>query len=103
MSTCCLGSHRVGHSTIPVSLRYSQGAILGLFGSSLGALAGFFLIRFLQQAARASGGAISFSVTVNPSNILFIVTITTVASLLAAISPARQAVKLLPIEVIRNG
>jgi lipoprotein-releasing system permease protein len=94
----------IGTTNTGVSLIFlAQGAILGLFGSSLGALAGFLLIRLFQQAARASGGAISFSVTVNPSTLLFIVTIATVASLLAAISPARQATKLLPIEVIRNG
>ncbi len=80
-----------------------QGAILGLFGSSLGALAGISLIRLFQRAAAASGGAISFTITTNPRSLLLIVIISTLASLFAAISPARQAIKLVPIEVIRNG
>ncbi len=82
---------------------FAQGAILGSFGSLSGALVGFFLIRLFQQAARSSGGAISFSITVQPATLLAIVVISTVASLLAAVSPARQARKLVPIEVIRNG
>ncbi len=94
----------IGTTNTGVSLIFlTQGAILGLFGSSSGALFGFLLIRLFQQAARASGGAISFSVSVNPQNLLLIVGISTVASLLAAVSPARQATKLVPIEVIRNG
>jgi len=67
------------------------------------AIEGFFLIRLFQQAARSSGGAISFSITVQPATLLAIVVISTVASLLASVSPARQARKLVPIEVIRNG
>lgn len=94
----------IGTTNTGVSLIFlTQGAILGLFGSSLGALFGFFLIILFQQAARASGGAISFSVSVNPRTLFLIVAISTVASLVAAISPARQATKLVPIEVIRNG
>lgn len=94
----------LGTTNTGISLVFlAQGAILGLLGSSSGALFGFLLIRLFQQAARASGGAIPFSVSVNPRNLLLIVGISTVASLLAAISPARQATKLVPIEVIRNG
>lgn len=94
----------IGTTNTGVSLiLLTQGAILGLFGSSLGVLFGFFLIILFQQAARASGGAISFSVSVNPRTLFLIVAISTVASLVAAISPARQATKLVPIEVIWNG
>lgn len=94
----------IGTTNTGVSLVFLfQGAILGLLGSSLGALFGFLLIRLFQQAAKASGGAISFSITINPRALVTIIIISTLASLLAATSPARQATKLTPIEVIRNG
>ncbi|MDI3543249.1 MAG: lipoprotein-releasing system permease protein [Candidatus Atribacteria bacterium] len=94
----------IGTTNTGVSLIFlMQGAILGVFGSSLGVLSGFLLIRLFQQVAQASGGAISFSIDVNLFSLLLILTISIIASILAAISPARQATKLVPIEVIRNG
>lgn len=94
----------IGITNFGVSLIFLiQGGILGLLGSFLGAMFGFFLIRLFQGAAQASGGAISFSIAVNPKTLLLIMGISSLASLLAAISPARQAAKLVPIEVIRNG
>jgi len=93
----------MGTTNTGVSLIFlAQGAILGFLGSSLGALFGFLLISLFQQVARASGGAIGFSVAVNFSSLLLIVTVSTLASILASVAPARQATSLLPIEVIRN-
>ncbi|MGQ9747977.1 MAG: ABC transporter permease [Candidatus Caldatribacteriaceae bacterium] len=94
----------IGTRNKGVSLIFlAQGIILGIFGSSAGAFFGWILIRLFQKVAQASGGAIGFSIEVNPSTIFSIVTISTTACVFAAISPAKQATRLAPIEVIRNG
>lgn len=79
-----------------------QGAVLGLTGSILGSLVGVGLIKLFQIASQ-SGGALSFSIRVEFQTTLTLIIISTIASIGAALFPARKAASLVPIEVIRNG
>ncbi|NLJ48606.1 MAG: ABC transporter permease [Candidatus Atribacteria bacterium] len=79
-----------------------QGAVLGLTGSILGSLVGVGLIKLFQIASQ-SGGALSFSIRVEFQTALTLIIISTIASIGAALFPARKAASLVPIEVIRNG
>jgi lipoprotein-releasing system permease protein len=79
-----------------------QGAVLGLSGSILGSLVGVGLIKMFQIASQ-SGGALSFSIRVEFRTAITLIVISTIASIGAALFPARKAASLVPIEVIRNG
>ncbi|HCU22915.1 MAG TPA: hypothetical protein DF698_08590 [Candidatus Atribacteria bacterium] len=79
-----------------------QGAVLGLSGSILGSLVGVGLIKLFQIASQ-SGGALSFSIRVEFRTAITLIVISTIASIGAALFPARKAASLVPIEVIRNG
>lgn len=79
-----------------------QGAVLGLSGSIMGSLVGVGLIKMFQIASQ-SGGALSFAIRVEFRTAITLIIISTIASIGAALFPARKAASLVPIEVIRNG
>lgn len=80
-----------------------QGAILGLVGSLLGVALGSGLAIFFQQLASNPDGSPTFPVSLTMALYLRSAGIATITGILAAVSPARQAAKLDPAEVIRYG
>lgn len=80
-----------------------QGAILGLVGSVLGMLIGTALALFFQKLASNPDGSPTFPVNLTVILYLRSAAIATIVGILAAVSPAREAAKLDPAEVIRYG
>ena len=80
-----------------------QGALLGLAGSLLGMLIGSALALVFQDLASNPDGSPTFPV--NLTLLLYIrsAAIATAVGILAAVSPAREAARLDPAEVIREG
>jgi lipoprotein-releasing system permease protein len=80
-----------------------QGALLGLVGSILGMLLGTGLALFFQKLASNPDGSPTFPVNLTLLLYLRSAAIATIVGILAATSPAREAAKLDPAEVIRYG
>ncbi|MGK2857931.1 MAG: ABC transporter permease [Thermoanaerobaculia bacterium] len=80
-----------------------QGALLGLAGSLLGMLLGTALSLFFQQLASNPDGSPTFPVNLTMFLYLRSAAIATIVGILAAVSPAREAARLDPAEVIRYG
>ncbi|MFA6957202.1 MAG: ABC transporter permease [Thermoanaerobaculia bacterium] len=80
-----------------------QGALLGLVGSILGMLLGTGLAMFFQKLASNPDGSPTFPVNLTLLLYLRSAAIATIVGILAATSPAREAAKLDPAEVIRYG
>lgn len=79
-----------------------QGGILGLIGAVLGLLAGFLLIQGFLYGTAVSTGTPLFPLQIRLLPSLAIVLITTVASVISAIVPARTSARLDPIDVMKG-
>ena len=73
-----------------------QGGILGLLGALLGALLGGMLVKSFTTFVSL------FSIEIRPSQMIFVIIITTIAATISAVIPANSSAKMNPIEVIRN-
>ncbi len=79
-----------------------QGAILGFLGAMLGVFLGFLLIQgFLFGTAAATGDPL-FALNIRFNQTMVILLITTLASIISAVIPARNSAKLNPIDVMKG-
>jgi len=74
-----------------------QGAVLGLFGSAIGSMAGYGLVWVFNTL-----GPGLFEVPLSPTLVLAAVALATVTGTLAAAIPARRAARLDPVVAIRH-
>lgn len=89
-----------------VYLFLSQGLILGLTGSSIGVVVGYFICRYLQTVPFGGGpmgGAGYLQISLEPSIYFSAFGFALFATCLASILPSLSAGKLAPIEIIRSG
>lgn len=80
-----------------------EGAILGFFGAVMGVLFGLGLAFAFTTFAKGTDGKPIIDLYINYGFVALSAAIATLASLLAALIPARKSSKLSIIEVIRNG
>jgi lipoprotein-releasing system permease protein len=80
-----------------------QGAVLGVVGSLLGIAIGTFLALFFASMARNPDGSATFPVALTGWLYARSVGVAMTVGLLAAVLPARDATRLDPATVIRNG
>jgi lipoprotein-releasing system permease protein len=80
-----------------------QGAIVGLAGSTGGALIGTALATFFRHAVKNPYGESLFSVALTPGLFLTAGLVALGTGLVASVFPARRAAQLDPAQVIRNG
>lgn len=79
-----------------------QGLLLGLLGAALGVVLGLLLALAFTKFALNPDGTPVVPLFIDPLFIAFSAVIAIVASVIAALIPARTSSKLSPIEVIRN-
>lgn len=79
-----------------------QGLLLGLLGAALGVILGLLLALAFTKFALNPDGTPVVPLFIDPLFIAFSAVIAIVASVIAALIPARTSSKLSPIEVIRN-
>jgi lipoprotein-releasing system permease protein len=80
----------------------TQGALIGLGGSLLGALMGSGLSTLFARVAKAPDGSPTFPMALTLDLFLAAAAIATVTGMLAAALPARRASRLDPVEAIRH-
>jgi len=80
-----------------------QGAVLGVLGSLIGIALGTFLALFFASMARNPDGSATFPVALTPLLYGRSVAVALTVGLLAAVLPARDANRMDPATVIRNG
>ncbi|BCN31822.1 ABC transporter permease [Anaeromicropila herbilytica] len=80
-----------------------EGLLLGIIGSILGVLFGLLLGFSFSTFVTNPDGTPIVALTFNYSFILFSVMVAIIASMFAALIPAKRSSQLNPIEVIRNG
>jgi lipoprotein-releasing system permease protein len=80
-----------------------EGAILGIVGSLLGIAIGTALALLFQGTARGPDGSPLFDVSLTPALYLRSVAVALGVGVLAAVVPARNAARMDPATVIRNG
>jgi len=80
-----------------------EGAILGIVGSLLGIAIGTALALLFQATARGPDGSPLFDVSLTPALYLRSVAVALGVGVLAAVVPARNAARMDPATVIRNG
>lgn len=80
-----------------------QGAVLGVLGSLIGIAIGTFLALFFASMARNPDGSATFPVALTPFLYGRSVAVAMSVGLLAAVLPARDANRMDPATVIRNG
>jgi lipoprotein-releasing system permease protein len=89
-----------GKSTMNIFIL--QGSILGFLGAALGVLFGFLLIQgFLYGTSIATGEPL-FPLNMRLGQTMIILVVTTLASLMSAIVPARNSSNLNPVEVMKG-
>jgi lipoprotein-releasing system permease protein len=98
----------MGYDTFDVvTLFFSQGLIVGIFGGVFGLVAGYFICRGLQTVPFTGGpmgAAIGhLRISLSPSIYLQAMFMAVFSSSVASVLPARAAGKLTPIEIIRSG
>ena len=98
----------MGYDTFDiVALFFAQGLIIGLAGSLLGVIAGYFVCLYLQTIEFGGGPAGNpmghLRISLDASIYLKAFSLALLASSLASVLPARSAGKLTPIEIIRAG
>jgi len=79
-----------------------QGLIFGVGGGSLGAIVGVGLFKGFTTFVKNSEGMSIVSGGINYNFILISILIGIIASIIASLIPARQSLKLNPVEIIRN-
>lgn len=79
-----------------------QGLLIGFFGSGLGALGGWLFCVLLLQLTRQPDGSTALPVDPALGEYGTAITLATLASVFAAILPARAAAKVDPVEVIHQ-
>jgi len=80
-----------------------QGAMMGTIGAVSGAILGIAMINLFLWGTSIPTGEPIFPLTIVWSTIGGIVVIVIISSIIAAVLPARNSLKLNPVEVIRNG
>lgn len=80
-----------------------QGAILGLLGSAIGITLGWTLIRVFQGLALDSSGSAAFPVTLSAWLVIRSAGVALGVGVLASLIPARNAARMDPAVVIRDG
>jgi ABC-type antimicrobial peptide transport system permease subunit len=80
-------------------LFFSQGLLLGLFGSTLGSVFGYLISLWLQQTVPSDFIPISFDLSIYIDAALMGI----IFAALSSLFPARFAKKMTPIEIIRSG
>ncbi|MEM6794787.1 MAG: FtsX-like permease family protein, partial [Acidobacteriota bacterium] len=79
-----------------------QGLLIGFFGSVVGAFGGWLFCQVLLTLTRRPDGTTSFPVDPSQGEYGTAIALATLASVLAAILPARAASKVDPVEVIQQ-
>ena len=79
-----------------------QGAIVGLLGSIVGSILGGGALLAWGRLARQANGTTLFPLALDPATFLLVAAVATATGLVAAMSPARSAAKLNPVEAIRG-
>ncbi|MGZ5859180.1 MAG: ABC transporter permease, partial [Burkholderiaceae bacterium] len=79
-----------------------QGAVVGLLGSLIGSAAASALVMGWRLIAKNPDGTPMFALSVGPSLYFWAAVIASLTGLLAAVTPALRAARLLPVEAIRG-
>jgi lipoprotein-releasing system permease protein len=80
----------------------AQGAAIGLIGSVVGAFLGWRLVTWLGEGLRQPNGAPLFPVDPAQGGYAAVILLTTIGGVLAAILPARAAMRIDPVEAIQQ-
>lgn len=89
-----------------ITLFFSQGLILGLFGGAIGCFLGYWICRYLETVSFGGGplgGAGYLHIAIEPIFFVQGMSLAVISAALASFLPAYTAGRLTPIEIIRSG